>query len=557
MRPRIWPYATGFLLVAIVWTVYVMAGSYHYWQATGQEMSHMGSSIRNGVLAALGIAILAYGGSLAWMHRSSNASVDSPSQKQAASAATTSSHPGTQAMLAQTGKKFALEVRGMGVVVGENTDEEIWQAIEKKADNYASYVSQNPEDYADSPDQRLSDLGAVTGLSFKRGARHAVDQWPLPVFTWEPPKAKNAGRPAGKLAGRRQQAGLGVTLLLWQEDANTDDGAAMIEKLFAFFDTHPDVPAALLFSADGSMMRSLIETPGNVDTPAIGHVIPAMPDSVGAFLITRADRVDKLIRPFAVAQTANINKNNTEYDVVKLWNFFWKKNDDRGPESFDAHFKKEAKEAGVASPSSIGVMSSNWWQAQLPELWQTIGNQGPGEFKPTPYIPVRWTTWQLKQFDSAPLLGYIHRPVDIKLIDDHGQPLKTAVQAEALKAGWEQAVAALPDNKEPKRLFYDTTGNKQWVIPLNQALAQVGTSAPHPDEVKEGYDIGARIGNTGTSSPMVQIGLGLIASYQQGGASATVNRRPNGMASIVMVSPPDEATKAAWAQNHGGVSPFK
>ncbi|HWW07668.1 type VI lipase adapter Tla3 domain-containing protein [Collimonas sp.] len=556
MRPRIWPYAAAFLLVAIIWTVYVMAGSYNHWQATGQETSYMGSSIRNGVLAALGIAVLAYGASFAWMHRSSSASADSPSQKQAAPAAMTASLPGAQAMLAQTGKKFALEVRGMGVVVGDKTDEEIWQAIEDKGDNHASYVSQNPEDYTNSAGERLTDLTISTGLSFKEGARHAVDQWPLPVIIWYPPKAKRASRPAADLAGLRQQASLGVTLLLWQEDANTDDGAAMIEKLFAFFDTHPDVPAALLFSTDGSLTRSLNGTPGNVDTPKEGHVIPAMPDSVGAFLVTRSDRVDKLIRPFAVAQTANINKTNTEYDIIKLWNFFWRKNDDQGPDSFEAQFRKEETAAGVDTPSS-GAMSSSWWQTQLPELWQTIGNQGPGEFKPTPYIPVRWTNWQLKQFDSAPLLGYIHRPVDVKLTDDHGQPLKTALQAEALKAGWEQAVAALPDNKEPKRLFYDTTGNKQWVIPLNQALSQVGTSAPHPDEVKEGYDIGARIGNTGTSSPMVQIGLGLIASYHQGGASATVNRRPNGMASIVMVSPPDDATKAAWAQRIHSASPFK
>ena len=202
-------------------------------------------------------------------------------------------------------------------------------------------------------------------------------------------------------------------------------------------------------------------------------------------------------------------------------------------------------------------MSSTWWQAQLPELWKTISNQGPGDFKPTPYIPVRWTDWQLKQYDSAPLLGYLHRPVDVKLTDDKGQPLKTALQAAALKAGWEAAIAGLPESTEPKRVFYDTTGNKQWVIPLNQALMQMGASAPHPDEVKEGYDIGARIGNTGTSSPMVQIGLGLIASYHQGGASATVNRRPNGMASIIMVSPPDETTKATWAKTHGGRSPFE
>jgi len=297
--------------------------------------------------------------------------------------------------------------------------------------------------------------------------------------------------------------------------------------------------------------------PGHgVRSPA-GHIIPAMPDSLSAVLVSRSDRVDKLIRPFAVEQSASINKTTTEYDVTKLWNFFWAKNGDRGPDSFDAQYQAHEKEAGVEYPLSPNIMSSAWWQAQLPELWKTLGNQGPGQFKPTPYIPVRWTTWQVKQFDDAPLLGYLHRPIDVKLTDEHGQPLKTVLQAAALKEGWEQAMATLPDNKEPKRVFYDTSGDRQWVIPLNQALAQIGPTAPSPDNVKEGYDIGARIGDTGVSSPLVQIGLGLIASYDQGGASATINRRPNGTASIVVVSPPDDAAKSAWVQKTNGMSPFK
>jgi hypothetical protein len=170
---------------------------------------------------------------------------------------------------------------------------------------------------------------------------------------------------------------------------------------------------------------------------------------------------------------------------------------------------------------------------------------------------VRWTTWQLKKFDSAPLLGYLHRPVDVKLTDDHGKPLKTSDQAAALQAGWEQARAALPDGQEPKRVFYDTTGDRLSMIPLNRALAQIGGPAPNLNDVEEGYDIGARIGNTGVTSPLIQIGLGLIASYQNGGASATVNRRPNGTTSIIMVSPPDAEIKAAWDQKTSGANPFK
>ena len=85
----------------------------------------------------------------------------------------------------------------------------------------------------------------------------------------------------------------------------------------------------------------------------------------------------------------------------------------------------------------------------------------------------------------------------------------------------------------------------------------MGSTAPNLDNVKEGYDIGARIGNTGVSSPLVQIGLGLMASYYDGGASATVNRRPNGTASIVMVSPPEASVKAAWAKPGHVVDPFR
>jgi len=546
----------AFLLMALLWSAYIMTESYHQWQITGQETMNMGSNIRNGILGALGIAVVAFVGNLAWMHGTSSAAATVSAQPQVSPVTTEATLFGAKKILTQTGNKFVLEVRGMGVVVGEDTDEEIWRLIEKKANNHESYRSKNPDDYSNSADERLSKLGVVTSVSLERGARRAVEQWPIPVIIWYPPKAKDGTRPAANLAGLRQMASLGVTLLLWQEDANTDDGAAMIEKLFAFFDTHPDAPAALIFSTDGSMLRTLIETPGRIDTPKIGHVIPAMPDSVAAFLVTRSDRVDNLVRPYAVKQTANINKNDTEYDIVKLWNFFWRNSHDQGPDSFNAYFIKKEKEAGVANPSAIGVMSAKWWQEKLPELWKTISNQGPGDFKPSPYLPVRWTNWQVEQFDDAPLLGYLHRPVDVKLTDDKGQPLKTALQAAALKAGWEAAIAGLPESTEPKRVFYDTTGNKQWVIPLNQALMQMGASAPHPDEVKEGYDIGARIGNTGTSSPMVQIGLGLIASYHQGGASATVNRRPNGMASIIMVSPPDETIKATWAKNHAGKSPF-
>ncbi|CAJ7510659.1 Protein of uncharacterised function (DUF2875) [Burkholderia pseudomallei] len=448
-----------------------------------------------------------------------------------------SENNGASALLAQSGGKFVLEVRGLGLVTGKETNEEIWKAIETKADNHSTYMSQNSADYPANEDERMTEVGLSTRISFKYGARHSVEYWPVPVFIWEPPKASHVSRPANELSGIRQEASLGVTLLLWQEDANTNDGSTIIEKLFAFFDAHPDIPEAIIVTFDGAATRDLNQTPGYVDTFKQSN-ISTMPDSMVTLLVSRSDRVDRLIRPYAVEQTENVDKNTTEYDITKLWNFFWEKNNGEGPGSFEAYYQEQQKAAGIQPRAFLGFMSAQWWQTQLPDFWKTISNKGPGEFKPTPYIPVRWTTWQVRQFDNAPLLGYLHRPIDVKLADAHGKPLKTAQQVQALKAGWQQAVDTLPTGETPKRIFYDTTGDRAWVAPINQALAQSGPSAPSLDDVKEGYDIGRRIGNTGISSPLVQIGLGLIASYHEGGASATIHRRPNGTATIVMVSPP-------------------
>jgi len=139
MRPRIWPYLAAFLLMALLWSAYIMTESYHQWQITGQETMNMGSNIRNGILGALGIAVVAFVGNLAWMHGTSSAAATVSAQPQVSPVTTEATLFGAKKILTQTGNKFVLEVRGMGVVVGEDKDEEIWQLIEKKANNHESY----------------------------------------------------------------------------------------------------------------------------------------------------------------------------------------------------------------------------------------------------------------------------------------------------------------------------------------------------------------------------------------------------------------------------------
>ncbi|WP_323123048.1 type VI lipase adapter Tla3 domain-containing protein [Burkholderia alba] len=508
----------------------------------------MSSNIRNGVFILFGIAIVAYGASFAWLHRSQTSG--SVSTRDGTQGVVLTEPDVAHGILAQTGQRFALEVRGLSIVVGTNSSDEIWRAIESKASNFETYRSQDPKDHAKSSDERMTRLGVAETVAFETGVKRAVERWPIPVFIWGPLKAAHSGRAAVDISDARQEAGLGATLFLWQEDSNTDDPIVMIEKLFEFFDTHPDVPQAILFSEDGSMLRSLLQTPGEKPLPRWEYV-PAIPDSYEVMVVSRSDRVDKLIRPFAVDGVSG-----DASDDGKLWDYYWEKNDGQGPDGFAAYYRSHTKNEGVGPTWVPGTMQASWWQQQLPAFWKGISNKGPGQFTPTPYLPIRWTEGQLKQFDNAPLIGYLHRPVDVKLSNDQGQPLKTSEQAEALKAGWTQALRTLPEGVVPKRVFYDTSGDRQWAIPLTQALAGAGKTAPDLGDVHEGYDIGRRIADTGVSSAMVQMGLGLIAGYTDGATSATVSRRPDGRATIIMVSPPSPERKAEWEKANGNANPF-
>lgn len=553
-RPRISPWLISMLVLSLGWTAYVMYGNYQHWQAT-DLIEPMGNKIRSGVLTVGGALALAYAGiwSSSLIGHTTGKGMSDPRvvNTRVVSDPSASAH----AMLSAAGAGYVLEVRSLGMVLNRDADEEIWNKIEQKADNFSSILSKNAVDYADSADLRFSRYGQVNGLSFREAAGPAVENWPIPVIIWGPPRdATNEYRAAANISGNRQQAGLGVHLFLWEDDANTNDGTAMIGRLFDFFDKHPDAPAALIFSQDSDVTRYLVGPRGK--RMPDGSFVPTVPDSVVGMLVSRSDRVDTLVRPFAVNQSGAVSKDTTQYDVTRLWNYYWEKSDGQGPEGFRAFYMNQVKDMGYFRPRPVNTMSSTWWQEQLPAFWQQTTNKGPGDFKPTPYIPVRWTTWQLKQFDRAPLIGYLHRPIDVKLTTDEGQPLPNPTQISALKTGWAAAVETLEPTTEPKRVFYDTTGDRQWAIPIAQALSQAGERAPDLSDVKQGFDIGRRIGNTGVSSPMVQLGLGLIASYKEGGASATINRRPDGNATIIMVSPPDAAAKAAWQDEHGGRALF-
>ncbi|KPW13985.1 Uncharacterized protein ALO42_03876 [Pseudomonas syringae pv. atrofaciens] len=448
-------------------------------------------------------------------------------------------------------RTYSLEIRGVGIGIHQDYQSTIWDFIKKKNNNFSSIYSQNPNNYKASLSSRESSSGIKIRAAFQHSAGEAVAYWPVPVFALGPPNPyKKPYRAANLINSGRNKATLGVTQLLWQDDESTTHAQAMIERMFQFFENNPKVPQALIASQDGDIPRDIYRKSGTPGLPKNAQVVPTVFESMTGLLVTRSDRVDRYIRPYATNEPEDNQSKDT--DLGKLWAFYWDRD-----KAFMDWYRTTEKAKGVETPYAPGTMSTAYWQAQLPTLWKTISNRGPGNFEPSPWLPIRWGQHQVKEFDAAPVLGYLHRPIKAPMQDENGKRLKPALQAKALQAAWVQALDTLPDGQKPVRVFYDSTNNPEAEIALNNALHDLNKDGHGLElgNVEEGYDIGRRLGNTGVSGALVEINLATIASYKDGGVSAVVYAGTDGSLTVQMVRPPDDARKAKNSQNRGA-DPF-
>ncbi|MHC8314567.1 type VI lipase adapter Tla3 domain-containing protein [Pseudomonas sp. LB3P31] len=537
LKPYLW--IAGILLIlwfGFVWMIHIKA------EENNVVIRDMTPAIRWGISAILGPLLLIF--SIHWWGK---AVASEKAEFAAYEAKVMEQIAEQQATQART---YALEIRGVGLGIYQDHQSEIWQFIKKKNDNFASIYSRDPKDYTDSLDSREISRFIKVRVAFKHSAGESVAYWPIPVFAIAPPKQPTDMGAASNILSGRNAATLGVTLFLWQDAENATHAQGIIERLFQFFDDNPQVPQALIVSEDGDVTRNGLRVAG---TPGLqnGHVVPTVYESMTGLLVTRSDRVDRFIRPYVTHEPED--NQNKKTDLGKLWAFYWKHSHE-----FRDVYEEAERGKGCVKPYAPGTMSTAYWQSQLPSLWQTLSYQGTGYFEPSPWLPIRWTQHQLKEFDAAPVLGYLHRPIKVSMQDEHGKRLKPALQAKALQAGWLQALQTLPKGQQLVRVFYDSTDNRDAEIALTIALHGLNTDG-HGIElgnVDEGYDIGRRLGNTGVSGALVEINLATIASYLDGGASAVVYAGQDGSLTVQMIHPPDEARKAKNRENRGA-DPFK
>jgi len=547
------PSVPRYLLLAVILTAIwvVLAEGFLHISAIALESTPMPTRLRWWLLPPFLVLSLLF--AIDWRWRAMQAHAETVRQQQALA---TQQQADAQALAAlgeaKLHQQFALEVRGLGVAVDRFRQTAIWQELDKVNHPYKTILSQNAQDYEGSTQGKEQNANKRQGDAFEYALRGWVERWPIPVIVIGPPAGDKKVGIADEVGISKQSAGLALHLFIVAEEAQTDYSSALLGKLFDFFDQHQELPAAVVFSIDGSVNRSLFRSPGFKNEYIDGYFVPSMPDAMVAFVVTRTDRVNRNIRPYAVDTPYDMHF-DPKYDPLRLSNFLF-----------------DQENAYSEKPEARGSDTLPWqyWQARLPEVlkqmthyndqdnmlpfWEKKPMEG---FKSNPWVPIRWTKWQLEEeYDAAPLLGYLHRPVAVKLTDEHGQPLSESAKARAMAAGWQQALATLPDGKLPQRLFYDTGKDAKHIIPFNRAMNTEGT--PHPlgvDAPKDSYNIGRRIGDTGASSPFVQIALGLMRSYSHGGVSATLDLRHGDTATITMVRPPSKEEKA---HNRSPDAPF-
>ena len=494
-----------------------------------------------------------------WLHSSKPLPIAHPQVQQAAPSE-------------QDKREYVLEVIGLGVTLDMYRQGKLWEALQK-GNAYASIREQDKEKYPWDAMERSGMSGSRGGDALENGAKYIPMYFGVPVFNAEPPifNSRMLDRPDAPVIGLAAGAapsGLHWHLFIAGPRRFSEHPDRILEDVFAFFDANPDVPYIVLNSEDSTPTRDLYRP---IDSPSLvkdGRYIPEMPDASALFVLARRERIDAA-RKFAYDDAPpedSVDDLNT-YGVARRLYL-----------AYD-HLKGTVPQARLESdPSAITQrppLVAEWLPvaAQFAQRSDIRGTgtfsmvdrlkhktyQPPKDWQPTPWFPLPFNKEQLAQLDRLPTFGFIHRPTFVRMTDEHGKPLTRRDQREqALQAGWQQALRSLPEAERPAapaRLVAATGGNQAQLVALHKTLlkhAEDGGTELDSGKPAQWIDTDQRLGNTGAATLFVQMAIGVMGSYRDGGVSAVVNLRNPDEATIVLVSPPSDEKRRTQKHPHGG-----
>ena len=456
------------------------------------------------------------------------------------------------ALAKEAPREYVLEVIGLGVSLDKHRQGKLWDALQQ-GHPFGTIRAQDPEKYSWSASDKLGDEGSASASTLENGIGGLPMYWPAPSFFASEPSedpqwpSSDADPPIGTVAATDSN-GLDLTLFIPAGYMLADHPDRLLEKAFAFFDAHPDVPYLVVAASDGLYFRHLNRPPGSPPLLYDGYYIPYMPASSALFVLARRERVE-VLRPFAFEDTSIEDFANENHRGLarRIYLRFGELSEqfgramgngrlDRWPTvpEWLAETARFARRPDVLGPESISLLHPSDDVVHVPK-----------GYKPTPWFPIPWNTYQLEVFDRLPTLGYLHRPTYIQLTDADGKPLtRQSDRAAALAAGWQDALLTLPEAQRKgalKRVISSTGDNPDKLVELTaliNAQAEAGGPELHLDKPSEWINLEPRLGNTGSASWFMGMAIGVMGSYIDGGVSAAINLRNDREASLIFISPP-------------------
>jgi hypothetical protein len=479
-----------------------------------------------------------------------------------------------EARTEQGHREYVLEVISMGVTLDKYRQGKLWEALQKGHAS-ATIREMDPMKYDWTALDKIGTAGSRASDALENGAFWTVSEWGVPAFNAKPAchalKCDSPITPRAGLVAGANSNGMHTHLFVAGPRRFEERPDRILEDIFAFFDANPDIPYVVLNSDDGMDVREKYQPDGSPDLVKQGYYVTEMPDSATLFLLARRERVEA-VRPFAYD---DIDDYGVGFDVINRDGVAR-----RLYVAYDAlsHALPQPLDSR-GRPNIIGRLPliAEWLPAaakfaQRPDIRGTgpisfldrefnDKHRPPRDWKPTPWFPVPWSKRQLAQFDSLPTMGFIHRPVFVKTTDDHGKPLhRRDLRADALLAGWHEALKTLPEAeraKGPARIIAATGEHLEQTQALESMLhryAEQGGPEIDSGKIDQFINTDRRLGNTGATTLFMQMAIGVMGSYRAGGISAAINLRDTGEASIIFISPPSDAVRVS---QDGRIDVFK
>lgn len=459
----------------------------------------------------------------------------------------------------QSRREYVLEVMGLGVTVEQYRQGKLWSVLQKGGP-YASIREPDPNKYPWSGNDKIGQTGGRACDALENGVNPSPMFWGVPSMyargpVENPKEQRSETWPMPGLVASAEGTGMAWHLFAigpWQLGERPDH---LLEQAFAFFDAHPDLPYLVLLSTESDSSRDYGQVAGKENRVRDGHYIPEYADASAVFVLARRERVEPL-RPYAWDDPDN------DYLQETLRQMYYQLKDTVPlPEAQKADYAEIGRQPTVAEwlPAAAEFATHPVFdrkESTLIDAYKRWANPPPKDWKPTPWFPVPWNRNQLAAFDALPSMGFIHRPVFVKFEDEKGTPVtRRDARQKILEAGWQQALQTLPDATRaagPARIIAAFSNNTDQKIALQGMLhAYAAQGGPEFDSSKTAQfiDLDHRMGNTGAATFFVQMAVGVMGSYIDGGASAAINLRDPTGASIVFISPPSKERREAQGAN--------